>query len=126
MTGLFPSYKLKKIELILPFKSCIIHIFVHHVCMNSLFYTVKLLESYNKLHHTSCLMKDRLKSCMQFIFIVCRYEVYQNILKLSNKPLDFTEVWNSRVAKSSYEIELCKMTSHFEFLTRTFLRKFFF
>ena len=121
MTGLFPSYKLEEIELILPFKSCIIHIFVDQVCMNSLFYTVKLLGSYNKLYHTNCLMKDRLKSYIQFIFIVCHYDGYQNILKLSYEPLDFTEIWNSRVTKSSYEIKLWKMTSHFEFLTRTFL-----
>ena len=43
--GLFPSCKLEEIELILFFKSCIIQIFVHQVCMNSLFYTVKLVES---------------------------------------------------------------------------------
>ena len=29
------------------------------------------------------------------------------------------EVWNSRVMKSSYEIKLRKMTSHFELLTRS-------
>ena len=28
--------------------------------------------------------------------------------------------------KLSYETELCKMTSHFELLTQTFLQKFFF
>ena len=44
MTGRFPSYKLEEIELILFFKSCIIQIFGHQVCMNSLFYTIKLVE----------------------------------------------------------------------------------
>ena len=37
-----------------------------------------------------------------------------------------TEVRNSRVTKSSYEIEIRKITSHFELLTRKFLQKFFF
>ena len=32
-----------------------------------------------------------------------------------------TEVWNSWVKKSSYEIELGKMMSHFESLTHKFL-----
>ena len=36
------------------------------------------------------------------------------------------DVRNSRVTKSSYETELCKMKSHFELLTRKFLEKFFF
>ena len=36
------------------------------------------------------------------------------------------EVWNSWVTKSSHKIELSKMTSHFELLTRTFLYKCFF
>ena len=36
------------------------------------------------------------------------------------------EVRNSRVTKSSYEIEIRKITSHFELLTRKFLQKFFF
>ena len=36
------------------------------------------------------------------------------------------EVRNSRVTKSSYKTDLCKMTSHFELLTRTFLWKLFF
>ena len=53
--GLLLSYKLEEIELILFFKSCIIQIFVHQVCMNLLFYTVKLVESY-KLYHTNRLM----------------------------------------------------------------------
>ena len=53
--GLFPSYKLEEIELILFLKSCIIQIFVHQVCMNSLFYTGKLVES-NKLFHTNRLI----------------------------------------------------------------------
>ena len=34
------------------FKNCIIQIFIFHVCMNSLFYTVKLVASY-KLYHTN-------------------------------------------------------------------------
>ena len=55
MIGLFPSYKLEEIELILFFKSCIIQIFVHQVFMSSLFYTVKLVESYN-LYHANRLM----------------------------------------------------------------------
>ena len=33
----------------------------------------------------------------------------------------FLAVRNSRVTKSSYEIEFCKMTSQLELLTRTFL-----
>ena len=53
MIGLFPSYKLEEIELILFFKSYITQIFLHQVCMNWLFYTVKLVESY-RLHHTNC------------------------------------------------------------------------
>ena len=53
--GLFPSYKLEEIELILFIKSYIKQIFVHQVCMNPLFYTVKLVES-NKLYHTNRLM----------------------------------------------------------------------
>ena len=36
------------------------------------------------------------------------------------------EVRNSRVTKSSYEIELRKIRSHFELLTRILLKKFFF
>ena len=36
------------------------------------------------------------------------------------------EVRNSRVMKLSYETELCKMTSHFDLLTRNFLYKSFF
>ena len=55
VTGLFPSYKLEEIEPFLFFKSVIIQIFVHQVCMKLLFYTVKLVESY-KLYHTSRLM----------------------------------------------------------------------
>ena len=58
--GLFPSYKLEKIELIQFFESYIIQKFVHKVCMNSLFYTVKLVESY-KLYHANRLMEDQLK-----------------------------------------------------------------
>ena len=55
MIGLFPSCKLEEIELILFFKSCIMQIFVHQVCMNLLFYTVKLVVSY-KLYHANRLM----------------------------------------------------------------------
>ena len=61
MIGLFPLYKLEEIELVLFFKSCIIQIFVHQVCMSSLFYTVKLVASY-KLYHTNRLMYDQLKT----------------------------------------------------------------
>ena len=50
--GLLPSFKLEEIKLILFFKSCIIQIFVNQICMNSLLYTVKLVESY-KLYHTN-------------------------------------------------------------------------
>ena len=39
---------------------------------------------------------------------------------------NLSEVWNSRVTKSSYETKLHKMTPHFELLTRKFLQKFFF
>ena len=38
----------------------------------------------------------------------------------------FKKIRDSQVTKSSYEIELRKMTSHFELLTRTFFQKFFF
>ena len=38
----------------------------------------------------------------------------------------FNEVRSSRVNKSRYKVELCKMASHFELLTQTFLYKFFF
>ena len=51
----FLYYKLEEIELILFFRSCIIQVFVHQVCMNWLFYTAKLVESY-KLYHTNRLM----------------------------------------------------------------------
>ena len=37
-----------------------------------------------------------------------------------DKNIDFHEVRNSRVTKSSYETEYRKMTSHFELLTRRF------
>ena len=50
--GLLPSYKLEEIKLIPFFKSCIIQIFVNQICMNSLLYTFKLVESY-KLYHTN-------------------------------------------------------------------------
>ena len=40
--------------------------------------------------------------------------------------MDLSEVRNSQVTKSSYEIKLHKMASHFEILTRTFLQKFIF
>ena len=47
---------MEKIELNLFFKSCIIEmVFVDQVCMNSLFYTAKLVESY-KLYHTNRLI----------------------------------------------------------------------
>ena len=36
------------------------------------------------------------------------------------------EVWNSSVTKSSYEVELCKMTTHFALVTRQLAYKFFF
>ena len=36
----------------------------------------------------------------------------------NQRPL-FPEVRNSRVTKPIYETELCKMTSHFELLTRS-------
>ena len=36
-----------------------------------------------------------------------------------DKNIDFHEVRNSRVTKSSYETEYRKMTSHFEVLTRS-------
>ena len=51
--GLFPSYKLEEIELILFFKCRIIQIFVHQVCVNLL--KVKLVAWY-KFYHTNCLM----------------------------------------------------------------------
>ena len=35
--------------------------------------------------------------------------------------VEYIEVRNSRVTKSSYEIELSKMTLHFELLTRKLL-----
>ena len=44
----------------------------------------------------------------------------------SNKKITFSEVRNSRLTKSSYETKLHKMRSHFQLLTRNFLRKFFF
>ena len=53
--GLFPLYKLEEIELIIFFKSCIIQIFAHQICINLLFYAVKLDESY-KLYNTNRLM----------------------------------------------------------------------
>ena len=42
---------MEEIELILFFKSCIIQIFVHQACMNSLF------TQSNKLNHTSCILQ---------------------------------------------------------------------
>ena len=49
----FFSNKLEKIELILFLKTCIMQIFAHQVCMNSLFYTVKLVELYKLLYDTN-------------------------------------------------------------------------
>ena len=43
-----------------------------------------------------------------------------------NTSSSFNEVRNFRVTKSNYEIELRKLMSHFELLTRKCLKKFFF
>ena len=45
---------MEEIELILLFTTCVIQIFVHQVCINSLFDAIRLVESY-KLYHTNCL-----------------------------------------------------------------------
>ena len=42
------------------------------------------------------------------------------------KMLPVGEVWNSRVTKSSYEIDLNRMTSNFESLTQKCSYEFFF
>ena len=44
----------------------------------------------------------------------------------SNKKITFSEVRNSRLTKSSYDTKLNKMRSHFQLLTRNFLRNLFF
>ena len=66
------------------------------------------------------------------IWKLFNYMFYTNDItcKLSrwnNESIDIykNEVRNSWVTKSSYKIELCKMTSHFELLTQKCLYKFF-
>ena len=57
-----------------------------------------------------------------------KYKKYSDFAKSLINPITSAknDVWNFRVIKSSYEIELRKIKSHFESLTRTFLQKFFF
>ena len=76
--GLFPSYKLEEIELILFFKSCIIQIFAHQVCMNSLFNTVKLVESY-KLYHRNRLTQERLLT-----YIKAYETLFENVITVTD------------------------------------------
>ena len=80
MIGLIPSYKLEEIDLILFFKSSIIQIFAHQVCMSSLSYTVKLVESC-KLYHTNRLIEERLYSFfllsgVYYIFMWIQFYVF--------------------------------------------------
>ena len=49
-----------------------------------------------------------------------------SIFPVSHILLLFHEVRNPRVTKSNYETKLHKMMPHFELLTQTFLKKFFF
>ena len=58
--------------------------------------------------------------CRQLIFALRAKRV------LIQQEIKYKEVRNYRVTKSSYEIELRKITSHFELLTRKFLQKSFF
>ena len=48
----------------------IIQIFVYQVCMNSLFYTAKLVESY-KLYHTNRLCKSGFK--VSKLMVLCKH-----------------------------------------------------
>ena len=50
--------KKTSVSFILFFKSCIIQMFVHQVCMNLLFYNVKIVKPYT-LYHTNCLMYNQ-------------------------------------------------------------------
>ena len=62
---------------------------------------------------------------MDFLFFAWYFHMYFLILLIfTNSPISL-EVRNSRVTKSSSKIELRKMTSTFELLTRKFLQKFF-
>ena len=55
------------------------------------------------------------------------HDVTCNLSRWNNERIDIykNEVRNSRVRNSSWKIELCKMTSHFELLIQKFLFKFF-
>ena len=57
---------------------------------------------------------------------IIHYKNLAHSFNLFDKCRQLFEAWNSWVTKSSYQIELRKMTSHFELLTRRVFQKFFF
>ena len=57
---------------------------------------------------------------------VVKFPIFQFLLNHLALNMKIFEVQNSQVTKSSYKINLRKMTSHFELLTQKFLLKFFF
>ena len=88
------------------------------------------------IHHKSILITLNLESviekliylkinyCHEEVKLITYHMVFMGII--SGIICKTNEVWNSQVTKSSYEIGLRKMTSHFELLTRKFLQKFLF
>ena len=60
-----------------------------------------------------------------FNYMFYTHDVTCNLSRCNNERIDIykNELRNSRVKNSSYKIELCKMTSHFELQTQKFLYK---
>ena len=57
---------------------------------------------------------------------IAMQKVVNVFVKFLGENINLEEVWNSRVTKSSYETELCKMKSHFELILKIFYCKTFF
>ena len=65
-------------------------------------------------------------SMFNTIFSILAQCFIGNVAHAFTYQMYWKKVRNSRVAKPSYKIELRKLMSHFELLTRKFLYKFFF
>ena len=57
---------------------------------------------------------------------IAMQRVVNAFVKFLGENINLEEVWSSRVTKSSYETELCKMKSHFELILKIFYSKTFF
>ena len=78
------------------------------------------------LQKKKILHRKNIKKFLNYMFDT--HDVTSNLRRWNNESIDIykNEILNARFTKSSYKIELWKMTSHFELLSQKFLYRFFY